>query len=112
MALWLSRAPQLEANTQARSPLGRSSSRRARYAFSAASVLSWTRISRDLPYLESRIRSSWLAASMSARSSANASLTRRPVQASSPINVSMVTARSGGRSVLAAAISATIYWSV
>jgi hypothetical protein len=43
---------------------------------------------------------------MSVRSSANASLSRMPVHASSPISVSIVTARSGGSSVLAAAIIA------
>jgi hypothetical protein len=61
-----------------------------------------------LPNFESRIRSNRLSVSMSARSSPNASLTRRPVQASSPTNVSMVAARSGGLSVLAAVISAAI----
>jgi hypothetical protein len=70
------------------------------------------RTSRDLPYLLSRMRSSRLAASMSARSNANASLTRSPVQASSPISVSVVAARSGGLSVLAAPISAPISCSV
>jgi hypothetical protein len=108
IALWLRRVPRLETNTQTGSAVGRSSSRRARYACSAASVLSWTSTSRDLPYLLSRIRSSRSVASMSALSNANASPTRSPVQASSPISVSIVTALSVGRNVLAAAISAAI----
>jgi hypothetical protein len=43
---------------------------------------------------------------MSARSSANASLSRMPVHASSPISVCIVAPRSGGNSVPAAFIIA------
>jgi hypothetical protein len=53
-------------------------------------------------------RRSPLARSMSARSSANASPSRRPVHANSPISVSIVAARSAGRNVRVAAISTAI----
>jgi len=71
-------------------------------------VLVCSSTSLDLPNFESRIVSSRLVGSKSSLSRRIASPIRNPVQASSPISVPNVAARSGGRSMPAAVITATI----
>jgi hypothetical protein len=81
------RVPLIETNRLGADGQGLSRSRRSRYPVSALTVLECSRISRDLPYLESRTMSSPLALSRSSRSRRMASEMRSPVAATSPMSV-------------------------